>query len=79
MKLTIEYYAILKEQRGCSSESLETPASTPTELYDELRDRHGLSLDPSSLKVAVNEEFAEWVQPLKDGDTVVFIPPVAGG
>ncbi len=79
MKLTIEYYAILKEQRGCGSESLETPASTPTELYDELKARHGLSLDPSSLKVAVNEEFAEWAQPLKDGDTVVFIPPVAGG
>tara|TARA_B100000519_G_C14179728_1_gene407921 strand:+ start:403 stop:642 length:240 start_codon:yes stop_codon:yes gene_type:complete len=79
MKLTIEYYAVLKEQRGCSSEFLETSASTPAELYDELKARHGLSLDRSTLKVAVNEEFAEWDQPLKDGDTAVFIPPVAGG
>ena len=79
MKLTIEYYAVLKEQRGCSSEFLETSASTPAELYDELKARHGLSLDRSSLKVAVNEEFAEWDQPLEDGYTVVFIPPVAGG
>ncbi len=79
MKLTIEYYAILKEQRGRGSESLETPARKPVELYDELKARHGLSLDRSALKVAVNEEFSEWDQPLQDGDTVVFIPPVAGG
>lgn len=79
MKLTIEYYAILKDQRGRGSESLETPARKPAELYDELKARHGLSLDRSTLKVAVNEEFAEWDQPLQDGDTVVFIPPVAGG
>ena len=71
MKLTIEYYAVLRDQRGCSSEFLETSASTPAELYDELKARHGLRL--------VNEEFAEWDQPLKDGDTAVFIPPVAGG
>jgi molybdopterin synthase sulfur carrier subunit len=31
------------------------------------------------LKVAVNEEFAAWDQPLAGGDRVVFIPPVAGG
>ena len=79
MKLTIDYYAILKEQRGCSSESLATPANNLAELYDELKARYRFSLDRSALKVAVNEEFAEWDQPLKDGDTVVFIPPVAGG
>ena len=79
MKLTIEYYAILKEQRGRGSESLETPARKPAELYDELKARHGLSLDRSTLNVAGNAEFAEWDQPLRDGDTVVFIPPVAGG
>jgi molybdopterin synthase sulfur carrier subunit len=29
--------------------------------------------------VAVNTEFSDWHAPLKAGDTVVFIPPVAGG
>jgi molybdopterin converting factor small subunit len=29
--------------------------------------------------VAVNAEFGDWSQPLGAGDTVVFIPPVAGG
>jgi molybdopterin converting factor small subunit len=31
------------------------------------------------LRVAVNDEFADWSQPLAAGDRVVFIPPVAGG
>jgi molybdopterin converting factor small subunit len=31
------------------------------------------------LRVAVNTEFGEWSQPLKAGDAVVFVPPVAGG
>jgi molybdopterin converting factor small subunit len=31
------------------------------------------------LKVAVNSEFSDWSRPLKAGDAVVFIPPVAGG
>jgi molybdopterin converting factor small subunit len=29
--------------------------------------------------VAVNAEFAEWSTPLREGDAVVFLPPVAGG
>jgi len=31
------------------------------------------------LKVAVNTEFSDWSRRLISGDTVVFIPPVAGG
>jgi molybdopterin converting factor small subunit len=29
--------------------------------------------------VAVNTQFSDWNRALADGDTVVFIPPVAGG
>jgi molybdopterin converting factor small subunit len=31
------------------------------------------------MKVAINDEFSEWNSELADGDSVVFIPPVAGG
>ncbi len=79
MKIRIEYFAMLREQRGCSNETLETSAPTPRALYDELRDRHNFSLDPASLQVAVNEDFSEWDHALANGDTVVYIPPVAGG
>ncbi|HEY0940083.1 MAG TPA: NTP transferase domain-containing protein [Steroidobacter sp.] len=77
--LRIQYYAILREQAGRSEETLDTTAATPAELYDELRRRHPFQLTPSQLKVALNSEFSDWQAPLRHGDTVVFIPPVAGG
>ena len=79
MKINITYFAILQDERGLSSESLETTASTPSELYSELKEKHGLSLTKCRLKVAVNDDFADWDFSLKEGDNVVFIPPVAGG
>jgi molybdopterin converting factor subunit 1 len=75
----VQYFAVLREQAGRSAESLQTAAATPAELYEELRDRHGLGLPRSLLRVAVNEDFSEWERLLADGDRVVFIPPVAGG
>jgi molybdopterin-guanine dinucleotide biosynthesis protein A len=75
----VQYYALLREQAGRSEEALVTGARTPRELYEELRTRHSFSLAPEMLRVAVNAEFGEWSQPLADGDSVVFIPPVAGG
>jgi molybdenum cofactor guanylyltransferase len=77
--LRIQYYAILREQAGRSEETLDTTAATPAELYDELRRRHPFQLTAAQLKVALNSEFSDWHTPLRHGDTVVFIPPVAGG
>lgn len=77
--LRVQYYAILREQAGRSEETLDTTASTPAELYDELRKRHPFQLNPAQLKVALNSDFSDWNTPLRHGDTVVFIPPVAGG
>lgn len=77
--LTVQYYALLREQAGRSEEQLLTAARTPRELYAELRARYPFSLAPEALRVAVNGEFGEWSAPLAEGDAVVFIPPVAGG
>lgn len=79
MKLQIRYYAILREQAGKNEESFSTTAATPAALFDELRARYPFTLQSAQLKVAVNAEFRDWHTPLKDGDIVVFIPPVAGG
>ena len=75
----VQYYALLREQAGRSEESVTTGARTPRELYEELQARYPFSLAPEMLRVAVNAEFGEWSQPLADGDSIVFIPPVAGG
>lgn len=77
--LRIQYYALLREQAGRSEETLDTAATTPAELYSELQARHPFSLARDQLKVAINTDFSEWNAPLANGDTVVFIPPVAGG
>ncbi len=77
--IKVQYYALLREQAGRSDEALVTAARTPRELYEELKARHPFSLAPEMLRVAVNAEFGEWTQTLADGDSVVFIPPVAGG
>lgn len=77
--LRVQYYAILREQAGRNEETLDTTAATPAELYDELRRRHPFQLAAAQLKVALNSEFSDWQTPLRHGDTVVFIPPVAGG
>ena len=75
----VQYYAVLREQAGRGAEVLQTEATTPAELYTELRQRHSFRLTREQLKVAVNSEFSDWSSPLQDNDAVVFIPPVAGG
>jgi molybdopterin converting factor subunit 1 len=79
MKLHVQYFAILREQRGAAEESLETGAATPAAVYAELRARHGFSLPVERVRAAVNDEFVAANAPLRDGDRLVFIPPVAGG
>ena len=79
LRITVHYFALLREQAGRTEEQVDTTAPTAGALYQELKDRHGFALPERVLKVAVNDEFAAWDHPLRTGDRVVFIPPVAGG
>ena len=79
IKINVQYFALLREERGTSNETLETDAADTGALYDALTAEHGFSLGRDQLKIAVNEEYVAGDRPLDDGDTVVFIPPVAGG
>ncbi|HVS51779.1 MAG TPA: MoaD/ThiS family protein [Opitutaceae bacterium] len=79
MTVRVQYFAILREQRGLAEETLATGAATPAALYAELRARHGFTLPLERVRAAVNDEFAAADAPLREGDRVVFIPPVAGG
>jgi molybdopterin-guanine dinucleotide biosynthesis protein A len=78
-EVRVQYFALLREQAQCRDETVTTQAATPHGLFLELAARHGFTLGPEHLKVAINNEFCEWSRPLKTGDAVVFIPPVAGG
>ena len=77
--LTVQYFAILREQRGLAQEKLATSSATPAALYEELRAQHGFTLPADRVRAAVNDEFVAGTAALRDGDRVVFIPPMAGG
>ncbi len=79
LQLKVQYFAVFREQRGLAEESLSIIAATPGDLYAQLRARHGFTLAPEMVRVAVNGSFASMDRPLASGDSVVFIPPVAGG
>ncbi len=77
--LSIQYFAILREQRGTTQETLSTDSTTPQELYVELSSKHPFTLPASRVRAAVNGQFVDPTVVLSDGDEIVFIPPVAGG
>lgn len=77
--LHVQYFAILREQRGLAQEKLTTAAASPGALYEELCARHPFTLPGDRVRAAVNDAFVDSAAPLREGDRVVFIPPVAGG
>ncbi len=78
-RLQVQYFAILREQAGRSEETLDSSARDARALFEELRGSRQLQLRPEQLRVAINDQFAEWSQTLNAGDRVAFLPPVAGG
>jgi molybdenum cofactor guanylyltransferase len=77
--IRVQYFALLREQAGRSGETVSSRARDAGELYAELQLARGLRLRPEQLRVAINGEFADWSQALSEDDSVVFLPPVAGG
>jgi sulfur-carrier protein len=83
MKITVRYFAAVREAMGCSSESLATDASTLAALRDELVARGGAgahALAPGrAVRMALDQVMAEDSALLRDGCEVAFFPPVTGG
>jgi len=79
MKINVTYYAMFREQAGCSGETIDADAADAVALFDQLKEKHGFSMCRSHVRLAVNDAFVDWNTPLNDGDQLVFIPPVAGG
>lgn len=75
----IHYFAILREERGCNQDTIDSAAGSLSELYSDLQSRFNLSMPQSRMRVALNSEFVDWDSPVASGDEVAFIPPVAGG
>jgi len=78
-RVTVLYFASLRDAAGVASEDVESDAPDLRGLYAELQARHGFSGSPETLRVAAQGEFAKWDDALSDGSEVAFIPPVSGG
>lgn len=80
MDINVLYFASLADEANCQQETVTVPQSTSLiELYEQLCQKHRFSRPQSELRVAVNDYFAKWTDAISDGDSVVFITPVAGG
>ena len=85
MKLTLKYFASLREALGPGGALDWTPSGTPTAAA--LRawlctqsDAHAQALAPGrAVRVAVDQALADEAAPLHDGAEVAFFPPVTGG
>lgn len=78
-RVEIIYFAVLREQRGLTQETIETNAETPKILYDSLCAVHGFTVAPELIKVAIDGSIRSMEEPLPCQCSLVFIPPVAGG
>lgn len=89
MKVTVLYFASLREQLGTGLEEVELPAgvSTLAALRAHLGARGGAWLaalaEARNVRMALNQDMvAQSVAgdaPIKTGDEVAFFPPVTGG
>ena len=85
MKVTVLFFASLREQLGRPHEELELPVNVSTvgALRDHLRAR-GAAWDSvfapnKQVRAAVNHEMVQPAAAIKNGDEIAFFPPVTGG
>jgi sulfur-carrier protein len=85
MKVTVMYFASLREAVGTNREALELPASVTTIalLIDFLVQRgpqwrEALQLS-KGMKCALNQEVVSVDTALTNGSEIAFFPPVTGG
>ncbi|WP_296448125.1 MoaD/ThiS family protein [Rhodoferax sp. UBA5149] len=83
MKLTVKYFASIRETLGVSSEVVDTSAPTLAALRDELialGGAHSESLARGrAVRMALNQVMSDESAALLDGAEVALFPPVTGG
>lgn len=77
------YFAWVRERIGVPREEVETSAATVADLVEELRgreERYALAFaDLSALRVALDQDLADFDAPLAGVREVAFFPPMTGG
>ncbi len=81
LRIRLLFFAVYRDLAGTSELELEVPAgATAASAVERLRALGGgLARLPAAPVVAVNREYAPLTTPLRDGDELALLPPVAGG
>ena len=83
MKITVKYFASIREAIGQGSELRETAATTLAALRDELlaaTPAHAAALARGrAVRMALNQVMCDESAALTEGCEVAFFPPVTGG
>ena len=77
VKITILTFAQTRLQLGFAEKSFACePSETPREIFRRIAPQ----FDPGkTIRVAVNQEYAEWDKPIGNATELALIPPVSGG
>jgi molybdopterin synthase catalytic subunit/molybdopterin converting factor small subunit len=74
VRVSVRLFAGLRERAGASRLEVDDVARV-----DDVWAKLGLGDEPAGLLYAVNREYVDRTQELRDGDEVAVIPPVSGG
>ncbi|RZI73568.1 MAG: molybdopterin converting factor subunit 1 [Variovorax sp.] len=82
-RITVRYFASVREALGTGSETIETQATTLTALRDELIARGepyaGALARGKAVRMALDQVMSKESAALPEGSEVAFFPPVTGG
>lgn len=78
-KIKVKYFALVGERRGIQTEDYETSAGTARELLHEIQAGKTIPLTTNITKAVINDNFANWDDPINDGDLVTLLSPFSGG
>ncbi|PKO62843.1 MAG: molybdopterin synthase sulfur carrier subunit [Betaproteobacteria bacterium HGW-Betaproteobacteria-18] len=83
MKVTVKYFASIREAIGAGSEQRDSSAATLGALRDELIALGGAYADclarGKAVRLALNQDMCDESTALGEGAEVAFFPPVTGG
>jgi molybdopterin synthase sulfur carrier subunit len=73
----VKYFASMRERMGRADDDLDAGGlKTVADVWARVAGDQSL---PRTVRVAVNQEYADLEQRVKDGDEIAFFPPVTGG
>jgi len=76
MEIDVKFFASLRERMGRTSDKVTLEGeATVSDVWGQVSSEPM----PGNILVAVNKEYTDLSQVLKNGDEVAFFPPVTGG